>query len=302
MSDLSYRDDETASVSVSSADTELFTYVYQSTANQYESPRPFIHPLRTLGGRLISIYRPHDHLWHVGIAWSLPHFGADNFWGGPSFRADRGYVSLDNNGATRHRRTNEIDVTDGVFGYAHDLDWYRSDGTHVVTEARRLTARVEPGSDAWILTFETSMTNVSGSDIQIGSPTTEGRPDAGYGGLFWRGPRSFTGGTVLGPDGATGETLRGRHAPWMAFTGKHDELEGSSSIVMVDAPSNAQHPPQWFARSEPFGCLGPAPFFSEEVRFGSGEVMTNRYAVVVADGKVDHHRAAALADLGGSVL
>lgn len=302
MSDLTYRDDETTSVSVSSADTELFTYVYQSAADQYESPRPFIHPLRTLGGRLVSVYRPHDHLWHVGIAWSLPHFGADNFWGGPSFRADRGYVQLDNNGSTRHRRTEQIEVTDGVFTFAHDLDWYRLDGTHVVTETRRLTARVEPVRDAWILTFETSMENVSGADIMIGSPTTEGRPDAGYGGLFWRGPRSFTGGTVLGPDGATGETLRGRHAPWMAFTGQHDELEGSSSIVMVDAPTNAQHPPQWFARSEPFGCLGPAPFFSTEVQFGNGETMTNRYAVVIADGEVDHNRAAALAHLGTVAL
>lgn len=302
MSDLTYRDDETASVSVALADTELFTYVYQSGAEQYESPRPFVHPLRTLGGRVVSIYRPHDHLWHVGLAWSLPHFGADNFWGGPSFRADRGYVSLDNNGATRHRRTGVVEVTDGVFTFAHDLDWYRFDGTHVVTETRRLTARVEAERDAWILTFETSMENVSGADIMIGSPTTEGRPDAGYGGLFWRGPRSFTGGTVLGPDGATGEALRGRHAPWMAFTGQHDEIDGASSIVMVDAPTNAQHPPQWFARSEPFGCLGPAPFFSAEVRFASGSRMTNRYAVVIADGAAGHDRAAALAELGTATL
>ncbi|TWD81715.1 methane monooxygenase PmoA-like [Kribbella amoyensis] len=302
MSDLTYQDDGTSSVSVAAAGTELFTYVYQSGAAQYESPRPYLHPLRTPSGRLVSIYRPHDHYWHVGIAWSLPHFGADNFWGGPSFRNGRGYVQLDNNGSARHRRTDRAEIVEGVFHFGHELEWFRQDGTEVVQESRQLTARLAAEQSAWTLTFETSMRNVSGEDIVIGSPTTEGRPDAGYGGLFWRGPRSFTGGTVLGPDGATGEELRGQRAPWMAFTGKHDEVEGTSSVVMVDAPSNAQHPPQWFARSQPFGCLGPAPFFSEEVTFGRDTTMTNRYAVVIADGAVDLDRAKRLADVGSSAL
>lgn len=33
--------------------------------------------------------------------------------------------------------------------------------------------------DGWVLVFETAMTNVSGATIQIGSPTTAGRPNAG---------------------------------------------------------------------------------------------------------------------------
>ncbi len=45
--------------------------------------------------------------------------------------------------------------------------------------------------------------------IPIGSPTTRGRENAGYGGLFWRGPRSFTGGSVLAPGVAGGDELRG---------------------------------------------------------------------------------------------
>jgi hypothetical protein len=38
---------------------------------------------------------------------------------------------------------------------------------------------------AWILGFATTFTNVTGEEIAIGSPTTEGRDNAGYGGLFW---------------------------------------------------------------------------------------------------------------------
>jgi hypothetical protein len=59
MTGLTCEDDGTRSVSVSHAGNELFTYVYQSTAAQVESPRPFVHPIRTLDGRLVSIGRPH---------------------------------------------------------------------------------------------------------------------------------------------------------------------------------------------------------------------------------------------------
>jgi hypothetical protein len=301
MTGFTWADDGVHSVSVSQSGVELFRYVYQSTAAQVESPRPFVHPLRTLDGRLVSIGRPHDHRWHVGLAWSLPHFGDENFWGGPSFRAGRGYVQLENNGAIRHRRTDHVGLSGDSFEFRHTLTWYRQNGEAVVDERRAITARVV-SADAWVMTFESSMDNTSGRDVTIGSPTTEGRPDAGYGGLFWRGPRSFTGGKVLGPDGSSGESLRGTRAPWMCFTGAHDEQDGSSTVVILDDEANAQHPPQWFTRTEPFGCLGPAPFFSTEVTFGSDTTMTNRYAVVIADGTADHKQAAHLSQLGSDVL
>ena len=57
------------------------------------------------------------------------------------------------------------------------------------------------------------MRNVSGRAIPLGSPTTRGRENAGYGGLFWRGPRSFTGGSILAPGVAGGDELRGIRSP-----------------------------------------------------------------------------------------
>ena len=138
--------------------------------------------------------------------------------------------------------------------------------------------------------------------IPIGSPTTEGRDNAGYGGLFWRGPRSFTGGTVIGADGTTGEDVRGIRGEWAGFTGKHDDVDGQSTVVMVDAASNPQHPPQWFVRSEPFACLNPAPFFSEEFELTPGASVSFSYAVVVADGAAGHDRMSSLADRGRAAL
>ena len=50
---------------------------------------------------------------------------------------------------------------------------------------------------------------------------------------------------------------------------------------------NPHHPPQWFARSEEFAGLNPAPFFSEELVVPAGQAVTFRYGVGIADADAD---------------
>ncbi|WP_217375986.1 PmoA family protein [Paenarthrobacter ureafaciens] len=290
------------SLTVSLGDIDIATYTFDATDVPLESPRPFFHPLRTTAGEVVSVYRPWEHVWHKGLAWSLPNFGEDNFWGGPTYRRDSGYAALPNNGRMRHERILDSGIDGGGFRFSHQLSWWTEAGRHVVDESRTVRINASAKADVWTLSFDTAMTNVSGADIRIGSPTTEGRENAGYGGLFWRGPREFTGGKILGPDGSQGEALRGARAPWLAFVGQHDETCQYSTVLIRDAADNAQHPPEWFARSEPFACIGPAPFFSKEVPFRAGELMVNKYAVVIADGGSNSDRLGNLARLAEEVL
>jgi hypothetical protein len=289
------------SVTVSAGDVELFSYVYRPDTPVLESPKPYLHPIRTLGGRLVSLFRPHDHVWHKGIAWSLPHVAEHNFWGGPTYVTGKGYVQLENNGSATHREMTTLTAADNRFEVGHTLGWTSQAGAPVIEERRSLTATVLDEA-TWALVFETEMTNVSGGTLDFGSPTTKGRENAGYGGLFWRGPRSFTGGIIQSPAGAGGDELRGTRAEWFGFRGRHDETGDHSTIVMVDDAANPQHPPQWFARSEDFACLCPAPFFSEEVPLPDGESLRFRYAVVIADGDRGEDGTALLAKQGRAAL
>ena len=296
-------DEQRDRVRFTAGDAVLAEYVHHPTDVQLESPRPYLSPIRTLGGELVSLFRPHDHVWHKGIAWSLPVVGDENFWGGPTFVAGEGYVQMPNNGTQRHRGFEiEADVADGASArLVESLDWVTEADETVFDELRTIVARVLDDA-AWLLAFETRMTNVSGRPIPIGSPTTRGRENAGYGGLFWRGPRSFTGGTLLAPGVAGGDELRGTRAPWMGFSGRHDGSGGASTVVMVDDLGNMQHPTQWFARTEEFACLCPAPFFSEEHEIGPDDTLVLRYGVVIADGASDPGRAASLAATAGALL
>ena len=260
---------------------ELFRYVYRPDDPPLESPRPYLHPVRTLAGNLVTDFSPGDHRWHKGISWSLPNVGAENFWGGPTYRSGDGYVQLDNNGAMRHDSFDAIDAADGRASLTEQLTWVTAVGDTLFTERRQITAAAAPGRPAWNLTFGTAMRIVGGRSVAIGSPTTEGRENAGYGGLFWRGPASFAGGRVLTPDGAGGDEIMGWRGPWLAFA------TPAATLIFRDSPANPGHPCQWFVRSTPYACACPAPFFAAEVPVAAGAELTLSYQVVVADGELD---------------
>lgn len=284
---------ETA-LAVRDGDVELLSYTFVPDSPQFEAPKPYLHPLRTRSDRVVSLYRPHDHVWHKGIAWSLPVVGDENFWGGPTFVREQGYVQLPNDGAQRHAVMREAVVEEGIARWAHALEWVTEGGRRIFTEERSFSVQVL-ADDAWALTVGIAMTNVSPDAIALGSPTTRGRDNAGYGGLFWRGPRSFTEGTlVTATASGPGSELRGQRHEWMAFAGRHDGVDAASLVVMVDHADNPQHPPQWFARSEEFAALNPAPFFSEELEVPPGGTVRFVYGVGVADGEAAD--AAAVAD------
>ncbi|KGM08569.1 DUF6807 domain-containing protein [Cellulomonas bogoriensis] len=282
---------------------ELFRYVYRPDDAPVESPRPYLHPVRTTAGEVVTLFRPHDHVWHKGIAWSLPVVGPHSFWGGPTFVRERGYVQLDNTGSMDHAGFDRVEDGDRV-AVAQRLVWHTLDGAPVVAEGRGLGVTVLD-RNTWVLTFTTTMTNTSTDALDLGSPTTQGRENAGYGGLFWRGPRDFTGGTVLVPGERTdGEGVRGRRSPWLGFTGLHDGSGRESTLLVVDdpwRPETRDAGPRWFVRSEPFATVCPAPFFSEKVPFGPGRTLRFRYAVLVHDGAPDLRAAAELAARAATV-
>jgi len=290
------------SLRISAGEVQLLRYVYQPWDVQLESPRPYFHPIHTLGGNLVSLYRPHDHVWHKGIAWSLPNVGPANFWGGVTYLRDQGYVQLPNNGTMRHRSFDLLAAGPQQVRVAHRLDWITESGDTWFSEVRSFAVSLDPGQDSWTLAFATQFTNVSGQQITIGSPTTQGRDNAGYGGLFWRGPRSFSGGTIHVPGRSGGDELMGTRAPWLAFTGRHDEAGGASTLAFVDAPTNPEHPTQWFARTDIFACVCPAPFFSTELVVEPRTTVDRRYAVVIADGDRGEAGAAQLAKTGQEAL
>ena len=62
------------------------------------APKPFVYPVKTLGRRDICLIQPEDHPWHCGIWLAFPGVDGTNFWGGPTYVREQGYVDLPNHG------------------------------------------------------------------------------------------------------------------------------------------------------------------------------------------------------------
>ena len=266
-------------------DRPLFDYVYVPDVDPLESPKPYFHPLRTLAGNIVTLFRPHDHRWHHGLAMTMAQLSGQNFWGGPTYVRDRGYVRLEDHGRIVHRAWDALDCDAHGARLAERLEWRSHADALWIDEQRRIGVReVEPERGYWRLELQLRLRNVRGEPMAFGSPTTKGRPMAGYGGLFWRGVRSFHGGTLLADGGLEAEAVMGARSPWLAFVGRHDGVDDQSTLLFLDHSENPRYPNQWFARTESYAGACFAFMFDEEYTLDPGQELALRYAIVISDG------------------
>jgi hypothetical protein len=272
----------------------LFRFIYEPHTREDESPKPYFHPLQTLSGNLVSIFRPHDHVWHAGLQMTMAQLSGQNFWGGPTYVRDKGYVQLPINGRIRHLGWQAIDCTSNVF-LDERLAWITSEQETIIEERRTMKVDdLDVGVGYWSLDCSFALQNVTGRALRFGSPTTEGRPLAGYGGLFWRGPRSFAGGMVLAPE-IEGPDCMGKASPWLAYVGRHDGSGDTSTLLFIDHPENPRYPTKWFVRNDPYAVVSYAFAFDEELVLTSAQTLSLRYRTVIIDGIWSRERIAAYA-------
>jgi hypothetical protein len=270
-------------ISVRIGDVTVARYVYGEDAPRLEAPKPYFHPIRTLSGAVVSAYRPHDHRWHKGLQLTISHLSGQNFWGGPTYVDGEGYVQLDNLGSIRHESFTEFVADTRQLRFTEELSWHSSAGDRWMAEQRTVAIHgVSLEQGHWVLDFATRLANVRDEPLDIGSPTTHGRPMAGYTGLFWRGPRGWAGGRIHTNHGE-GAGLMGSAAPWLAYTGEHDEVDGGGTLLFLEDANHNTVKHFWFVRNEPFPAVNPSPAFYDEHRLAPRETIALSYRVVIGD-------------------
>ncbi|MFF7792698.1 DUF6807 family protein [Streptomyces sp. NPDC007991] len=245
------------------------------------SPRPYLHPVTTLAGTAVTELSPADHTHHLGVGVAVPDVEGSNFWGGRTYVRDQGPTELDNHGAQRHTAFQLCDPD----GFVEELRWVAA-GTELLRE-RRTVAATELTDTAWALDFTFSLTNVTPGPLSIGSPATNGRPGAAYGGFFWRARKEEQAPDVFTP-GTEGESeVHGRSADWLALVG------AGWSLVFAGATEETRRDP-WFVRTAEYPGVGSSLASEERLPVGPGDTVVRRIVTVVADGRLDRDAAAAL--------
>ncbi|MFC7331121.1 PmoA family protein [Marinactinospora rubrisoli] len=243
------------------------------------SPRPYLHPVRTLGGTTVSEFQPEDHAHHLGVGVAVADVAGANFWGGRTFVRDRGSTMLANHGRQEHvswdRRADD--------GYVQRLAWRGPDGTVLLEERRTVRAVpvAAPGGGAWALDIDVRLRNSAGRPLRIGSPATNGRPGAGYGGFFWRAPLGKEPPRCLGPGLEGEEALHGTRAPWLAMSGAAPGDGAPWTLVFLAFPPD---PDPWFLRAGQYPGVGAALAWDRPLWLDTGGWLRRRTATVVLDG------------------
>lgn len=165
------------------------------------APRPYLHPIKTLGGKVITDVEPEDHKWHMGLSLAVQDVNGTNLWGGRTYVRGQGYTWLDDHGTITHEGFESL--TDSLV--VQQLAWRSRDGSVLLRERRSIEAEaIDPQS--WSLTLSWALTAVP--RVTLGSPTTNGREHgAGYGGCFLRlasPPESVSAGSLEDEDAVNG--------------------------------------------------------------------------------------------------
>ncbi|GAB2894050.1 PmoA family protein [Streptomyces deserti] len=245
------------------------------------SPRPYLHPVTTLAGTAVTELSPADHTHHLGVGVAVPDVEGHNFWGGRTFVRDQGPTELDNHGSQRHT-TFQLRDPDG---FVEELRWV-AEGAELLRE-RRTVAATELTDAAWALDLTFSLTNVTPDPLSIGSPATNGRPGAAYGGFFWRARKEADAPDVFTADAEGEAQVHGTRADWLA-------LAGSTWTLVFAGATDATRRDPWFVRTAEYPGVGSSLAYDERLPIPPGETVVRRVVTVVADGRLDRDTASAL--------
>ncbi|BCB86204.1 oxidoreductase [Phytohabitans suffuscus] len=266
------------------AGCEVARHVWRPDLPLATSPRPYLHPVRTLAGATVTDAGPDSHRHQLGISIAIPDVGGRNFWGGRTFVAGHGPAWLDNHGIQHHARWLRH-TSDEL---AHALRWADAHGVALLHEHRTITCRPLTGT-AWALSTHSRLTNATGAPLPIRSPAAQGRPGAGFGGFFWRAA-AVRSAQVLSPAGAGVRPVHGGTAPWLAVTG------GDAWTVMFVPGDETTARDRWFVRARDYVGVGSSLAWDEPLVLAPDETIERSLVTVVVDGPLTLAAAAALAD------
>lgn len=261
------------------------------------SPRPYLHPVRTPAGRVLTEVEPADHRHHYGVSAAVVDIDGTTYWGGKSFVADSGYVMLPNQGRQVGAAPTVTDSDPGRAEVSQRLTWFGADGAEQLAERRtlRFQRRSSAAADALLLTWRSDLRPLQG-DVTVGSPATRGRVGAGYGGLFWRvGPQAPTQVRAGGLDGWVEgeEAALGHRSPWLTLTQVRD---GSPITLLLGQPGDDLLP--WFVRTSGYVGAGPAIAWAEPVSWQHGSEHSLQLWAATLDAEIEPETACTIhADL-----
>jgi predicted dehydrogenase len=261
------------------------------------SPRPYLHRVSTLAGTVVTDHMPEDHVWHLGVGVAIQDVEGVNFWGGRTYTRNAGaYVWRKDHGRIATLAVEAGESADKSGGWRTEtLSWLPEGGSAEsgapLLNERRNWSWAAVGSSTWRLTLDFELTPAGPDPVALGSPGSNGRPEGGYGGFFWRLPavaeaRVWT--SIAEGEDAVHGALPRPEAPWLAWSGNFRKGEpdgGPATLVFLPqaaGPAPVNDP--WFVRVAGYPGVGLSLAWEHAATARHDNPLRRRVTVLVADG------------------
>ncbi len=284
----------------------------------WDAPRPFVHPLTTPAGAILSVEAPADHPWHHALWFTIKYVNGENFW------EEYGEFGL--------LRTTSVREDAGAS--TATLEWVAPDGESVRLRETRTLRATEIDTDSYAIDWTEELTVPVDTVLDRTPFTTWG----GYGGLTLRGAPTWTDTVLRLDDGADRERTLGDRSTWLAIDGRvasstpeperqrrraaaqrasvgttaqrsersrrsDGVAEMTAGVVILDHPDNVRAPSPWYGstKADTYGegwanFVNAAFLWDEPLPLAAGETLALRYRVLVHDGVWDRDRIEAEAE------
>jgi predicted dehydrogenase len=261
------------------SDAEVAVYRDGRGTIPTSSPRPYLHPVRTLAGVVVSAHHPADHDWHNGVGMAIPDVNGTHFWGGGTYVHGQGYVLLDNHGVI----VGEPPELEGN-AFTQELTWIAHDGSVALHEQRSI-GWTALDQQSWRLIFESRLRADRGAEFK--SPGSKGRIGAGYGGFFWRFA-ACDNVEVFTAEARGEDAVHGSVTSWLAWSADFAAGPGISgpATIIITAPDAAVAGEPWFVRVRDYPGVGSALAWDRPAILAPGAVLGRRFDVAIADGRL----------------
>ncbi|MCU1567403.1 MAG: hypothetical protein JWQ56_2340 [Pseudarthrobacter sp.] len=249
------------------------------------SPRPYLHPLRSKAGTVVTAAEPADHPHHLGLSIAFSDVNGTNFWGGSTYTAANGPMQLPNHGKQVPHGWQSPSQEGGEEHSEEEtgqVSWLAADGRELAAEQRRIRYFRSTGPSSWALSLSSVI--VPAADIQrleVSSSAVKGRKSAGYGGIFWRFPDNAGQALVLSEAGTGADAAHGSGSRWLSIGMVIDD----APVTVLLAQKDRQSLP-WFVRAEGYLGAGPAVAWAKPAAVDHHNPLKLALHAVIHDGPV----------------
>jgi len=255
----------------------LLTYHFASDAGF-----PWIHPVRTPGGDVLTEFAPGDHAWHRAVWFSWKILNGVNYWDWAGRKSGKPAGTTQCVGKEEFRAGKDS----GTIAVALQ---YSAAEKPVLTERRQITIGLPRPDGSYAMDWKMTFT-AGGEDVvfERTPPPPKGKAWGGYGGLSFRGVKGMSQIRVIDSEGREAKQGHGRAARWMDFSGAVRPGGKIGGVAIFDHPDNPRHPTPWYV--SPAGGMayfGPAFIFVEPYKLSAGKSFTLSYRMLIHPGRRD---------------